>query len=271
VLRHVTTPDGVRLACDVAGEGPPLVMVHGAGSARWSFDLVRPHLEPHFTVWALDRRGRGDSEDGDGYSLKREFEDVEAVVRHAGPDATLFGHSYGGLVSAGAAVRLGRLPRLVLYEPPMGGVLADEAWIERYEAHLAAGERNAAVRAFMHDVGGYSREELDDMEGTPVWQARLEVAHTAPRELRAERDFVLDRLGLQTIAVPSLLLVGSESPDWARRSTDAFAAAIPQAEVRTLEGQGHGAAMSAPEQLAAELERLVPRVIESARDHDASA
>jgi pimeloyl-ACP methyl ester carboxylesterase len=271
VLRHVTTPDGVRLACDVAGEGPPLVMVHGAGSARWSFDLVRPHLEPHFTVWALDRRGRGDSEDGDGYSLKREFEDVEAVVRDAGPDATLFGHSYGGLVSAGAAVRLGRLPRLVLYEPPMGGVLADEAWIERYEAHLAAGERNAAVRAFMHDVGGYSREELDDMEGTPVWQARLEVAHTAPRELRAERDFVLDRLGLQTIAVPSLLLVGSESPDWARRSTDAFAAAIPQAEVRTLEGQGHGAAMSAPELLAAELERLVPRVIESARDHDASA
>jgi pimeloyl-ACP methyl ester carboxylesterase len=271
VLRHVTTPNGVRLACDVAGEGPPLVMVHGAGSARWSFDLVRPHLEPHFTVWALDRRGRGDSEDGDGYSLEREFEDVEAVVRDAGPDATLFGHSYGGLVSAGAAVRLGRLPRLVLYEPPMGGVLADEAWIERYEAHLAAGERKAAVRAFMHDVGGYSREELDDMEGTPVWQARLEVAHTAPRELRAERDFVLDRLGLQTIAVPSLLLVGSESPDWARRSTDAFAAAIPQAEVRTLEGQGHGAAMSAPELLAAELERLVPRVIESARDHDASA
>ena len=271
MLRHVTTPDGVRLACDVAGEGPPLVMVHGAGSARWSFDLVRPHLEPHFTVWALDRRGRGDSEDGDRYSLEREFEDVEAVVRDAGPDATLFGHSYGGLVSAGAAVRLGRLPRLVLYEPPMGGVLADEAWIERYEVHLAAGERNAAVRAFMHDVGGYSREELDDMEGTPVWQARLEVAHTAPRELRAERDFVLDRLGLQTIAVPSLLLVGSESPGWARRSTDAFAAAIPQAEVRTLEGQGHGAAMSAPEQLAAELERLVPRVIESARDRDASA
>jgi pimeloyl-ACP methyl ester carboxylesterase len=258
VLCHVTAPDGARLACDVAGQGPPLVMVHGAGSARWSFDLVRPHLESHFTVWALDRRGRGDSGDGDMYSLEREFEDVEAVVREAGADAYLFGHSYGGLVSAGAAVRLGRLPRLVLYEPPMGGVLADEGWIERYEAHLAAGERDAAVRLFMHDVGGYSHEELDEMEGTRFWQLRLEVAPTAPRELRAERDFTLDRLGLRGLAVPCLLLVGSESPDWARRSTEAFATAIEGAEVHTLEGEGHGAAIGAPELLGAELERLVP-------------
>ena len=160
---------------------------------------------------------------------------------------------------------------LVLYEPPMGGLLADETWIERYEAHIAAGERNAAVRVFMHDVGGYSHEELDEMEGTPLWQARLEVSPTAPRELRAEREFKLDGLGLQGLAVPCLLLVGSESPGWARRSTDAFAAAIQGAEVRTLEGQGHGATISAPELLAAELERLLPGVIESARDRDASA
>jgi pimeloyl-ACP methyl ester carboxylesterase len=245
-------------------------MVHGAGSGRWTFDLVRPHLERHFTVWALDRRGRGDSEDGDRYSLEREFEDVESVVREAGPDAYLFGHSYGGLVAAGAAVRLGRLPQLVLYEAPMGGVLADDAWIERYEASVAAGERGPAVRAFMHDIGGYTDEEIDAMEGTPVWQARLEVAPTAPRELRAERDFTLARLGLPELAAPCVLLVGSESPEWARRSTDAFAAATPDAEVRTLEGQGHGAAMSGPELLAGELERLVPRVIESARDRDAS-
>jgi pimeloyl-ACP methyl ester carboxylesterase len=275
VLRHVTAPDGVRLACDVAGEGKPLVMVHGAGSARWSFDLVRPHLEPHFTVWALDRRGRGDSEDGDVYSLEREFEDVEAVVREASagayPDAFLFGHSYGGLVAAGAAVRLGRLAGLVLYEPPMGGVLPDDAWTERYEARVAAGKRADAVRAFMHDVGGYSHEEIDDMEATPAWQARLEIAPTAPRELRAERDFTLEGLGLRELSVPCLLLVGSESPEWARRSTAAFAAAIRGAEVRTLEGHGHGATVSGPELLAAEVERLVPRVIESARDRDAPA
>jgi pimeloyl-ACP methyl ester carboxylesterase len=71
VLRRLTAPDGVELACEVAGHGPPLVMVHGAGSARWGFDLVRRPLERRFTIWALDRRGRGDSADGDGYALDR--------------------------------------------------------------------------------------------------------------------------------------------------------------------------------------------------------
>jgi pimeloyl-ACP methyl ester carboxylesterase len=265
VLRHVTAPDGVRIACDVAGEGPPLVMVHGAGSARWGFDLVRPHLEPRFTVWAVDRRGRGDSGDGDAYSLEREFEDVEAVVNEAGRnDTMLFGHSYGGLVSAGATVRLGRIRRLVLYEPPMGGVLADDDWIHRFEARLAAGESAAAVRAFLREVGGYTNEEIDVMEETPLWEARLAAAPTVPRELRAEQGFSLDSLA-PGFPVPCVMLVGSESPAWARRSTDAFAAAMPGTEVRTLEGHGHGAAVSGPELLAAELQRLIPRVIESRR------
>ena len=96
MLRHVTSPGGVSIACEVSGEGPPLVLVHGAGSARWSFDLVRPELESRFTVIAVDRRGRGDSSDGQGYEVEREFEDVAAVVRDAGEGALLVGHSYGG-------------------------------------------------------------------------------------------------------------------------------------------------------------------------------
>jgi pimeloyl-ACP methyl ester carboxylesterase len=257
LLRHVTAPDGVRLACEVAGDGPPLVMVHGAGSARWSFDLVRPHLEDRFTVWALDRRGRGDSGDGDGYDLEREFEDVVAVVRAAGPGAMLFGHSYGGLVSAGAAGRLDGLPRIALYEAPMGGVLADAAWTDTFEARVAAGESGAAVRAFMRDIGGYSDGEIDAIEGTPAWQARLDAAPTVPRELRAERAFSTDELGLERWELPCLLLVGSESPSWARRSTEAFAQAIRGALVHTLEGHGHGATLSGPELLAGELERFL--------------
>jgi pimeloyl-ACP methyl ester carboxylesterase len=49
------------------------------------------------------------------------------------------------------------------------------------------------------------------------------------------------------------MLVGSRSPAWARRSTEAYAAAIPNGEVHTLEGQGHGAATGAPELLASEI------------------
>ncbi|MEA2330931.1 MAG: hypothetical protein QOH58_1069 [Thermoleophilaceae bacterium] len=247
----------MRIASDVAGDGPPLVMVHGAGSSRVTFDLVRPHLEARFTVWAVDRRGRGDSDDGKPYELAQEFEDVAAVVRAAGPDALLYGHSYGALVAAGAATGLDGLPKLVLYEPPMGGVLVDEEWTQRFEASVNADGRSSAVREFMRDVGGYTDEQIDLMEGTPAWQARLEVSPTVPRELRAERALSIDSLALAAIAAPTLLLVGSESPPWARRSTEAFAAAIPGAEVRTLHGHGHGAATSGPELLAAEVERFL--------------
>jgi pimeloyl-ACP methyl ester carboxylesterase len=220
---------------------------------------VRPELERHFTVWALDRRGRGDSGDGDGYALEREFDDVAAVLAQAGPGALLFGHSYGGLVSAGTAARLPELPRLVLYEAPMGGVLGNDSWIDDYEARVEAGERASAVRDFLHLIGGYSQAEIDAMEGTPVWQARLEIAPTVPRELRAERATSTEELGLGALESPSLLLVGSESPEWARSSTAAFARAIPGVSVRTLDGHGHGAAVSGPELLAFELVRFLGR------------
>jgi pimeloyl-ACP methyl ester carboxylesterase len=182
---------------------------------------------------------------------------VAAVVREAGDGAALFGHSYGGLVSAGAAGLLEGLDRLVLYEPPMGGVLADEIWQERFEGHLAAGDPDAAVRLFLHDVGGYSHVEVDVMEDTPAWQQRLAAAPVVPRELRAERELSTGTLALDRLGLACLLLVGSESPAWARRSTEAFAAAIPGAEVRTLEGHGHGAAVSAPTLLPGELERFL--------------
>jgi pimeloyl-ACP methyl ester carboxylesterase len=252
LLRHVTSPDGVRIACQVEGAGTALVMVHGAGSARWTFDLVRPHLQDRFEVWTLDRRGRGDSDDADSYAIEREFDDVATVVREAGEGALLFGHSYGGLVAAGAAARLDGLPRLALYEAPMGGVLADEAWTARFEAHLEADEREAAMRDFMSDVGGYTDAEIEAMKGTPAWQARLAASPTVPRELRAEAAYAMDALRLGERG-PTLLLVGSESPDWAKRSTQAFASAIPDSEVRTLEGHGHGASVSGPDLLAAEL------------------
>jgi pimeloyl-ACP methyl ester carboxylesterase len=253
LLTEVTSPDGVRIACAVGGEGTPLVMVHGAGSGRWSFDLVRPHLEDAFTVWSIDRRGRGDSSDGDSYAIEHEFDDVVAVVREAGEGALLFGHSYGALVAAGAAARLDGLPRLALYEGPMGGVLADDGWTSRFEANLEVGQAEQAVRDFMSDIGGYTDAEIEAMQGTPAWRARVAAAPTVPRELHAEHGFAIDDLRLSGLAAPTLLLVGSESPSWAKRSTEAFAAVLPDSRVHVLEGHGHGASVSGPELLASEL------------------
>jgi pimeloyl-ACP methyl ester carboxylesterase len=259
VLRHVTSSNGVRIACEVSGEGPPVVLVHGAGSARWSFDAVRPLLEPSFTVIAIDRRGRGDSTDADEYHLRREYEDVATVVRDAGQGALLMGHSYGGLVAAGAAKLLDDLPRLALYEPPMGGVLADPATIDRWEHFTEDGHRDAVVREFLGQIGGYDEPAIDEMARTHLWAARKRVTPTLPRELRAELAHRLDPDALAAVTAPTLLLVGTESPDWATRSTEAYAEVLPNAEKRPLEGQGHGANVSAPELLAGELTRFLAK------------
>jgi pimeloyl-ACP methyl ester carboxylesterase len=249
----VDAPDGTRIACQVSGQGPPLVLVHGAGSGAWGFALLRPHLEARFTVWTPDRRGRGESGDAPGYELEREFADVAAVVRAAGEGAALVGHSYGGLVAAGAACELPGLPKLALYEPPMGGVLASRKRIQRWEGLIEAGERELVLREFLQEVGGYSRAEVEELAATPAWDLRKAVAPTLPRELRAELCHTLDRSALGRVTAPVLLLLGSESPAWAQRSTAAYAEAFPDVRVRPLDGHGHGAAMSGPELLAAEI------------------
>jgi pimeloyl-ACP methyl ester carboxylesterase len=245
----------VRIACEVSGEGPPLVLVHGAGSARWSFALVVPHLERRFTVIAIDRRGRGDSTDGDEYALEGEYRDVAAVVRDAGGDALLFGHSYGGLVAAGAALELD-LPRLALYEPAMGGGLSSPEQIERWERLIEEGDRDTPIREFLRDIAGNDEDAIDLLASTPLWERRRQVLPTVPRELRAELAHPFDGSLFADLAAPTLLLVGSESPDWAVRSVDAHLEAIPKAEKHVLEGHGHGANLTAPELLAAELERF---------------
>jgi pimeloyl-ACP methyl ester carboxylesterase len=255
VLRHVEAPDGVRIACEMSGSGPPLVVVHGAGSARWSFDMLRPHLEGRFTVIAIDRRGRGDSTDGPEYALERECDDVAAVVRDAGHGALLFGHSYGGLVAAGAAIQLD-LPGLALYEPAMGGGLATRDTIERWERLIEDGEHDAVTREFLREIAGYDDAAIDAMERTPLWEARREVVPTLPRELRAELAHSFDERALGKVEAPTLLLVGSQSPAWAVKSVEAHAEAIPRAETRVLEGHGHGANVTGPDLLAAEVARF---------------
>ncbi|MGH3113477.1 MAG: alpha/beta fold hydrolase, partial [Gaiellaceae bacterium] len=104
VLRHVSSADGTRIGYQRSGEGPPLVLVHGATGAHWSFRFLVPTLVDRFTVYALDRRGRGESGDRTEYAIEREFEDVAAVVDSLDESASVLGHSYGATVALGAAL-----------------------------------------------------------------------------------------------------------------------------------------------------------------------
>jgi pimeloyl-ACP methyl ester carboxylesterase len=80
----VTTEGGTPLAYWRSGEGPPLLLVHGTAADHNRWRPVLPALEERFTVYTVDRRGRGGSGDSDDYEIRREFEDVAAVADSLG-------------------------------------------------------------------------------------------------------------------------------------------------------------------------------------------
>jgi pimeloyl-ACP methyl ester carboxylesterase len=141
----------------------------------------------------------------------------------------------------------------------MGGGLATREAIDRWEQLMADGDRDTVIREFYRDVAGYDEAAIEELARSPIWEARRQIVPTVPRELRAELEHSFDRAALAELATPTLLLVGTESPDWALRSVAAYAEALPGSETRALEGQGHSANMTAPDLLASELRRFLEK------------
>lgn len=250
----VTSKDGTTIAAGKSGQGPPLVLVHGATADRTRWLSVLSYLEPHATCYALDRRGRGLSGDGPRYALEREAEDVAAVCDAIEGPVDLLGHSYGGLCAVEAASRTTNVRRLVLYEPAVPvGAAYPPGTVERLEALLARGDRDGAVRSMLRDVAGLSEAELAALRAHPSWQGRLAAAHTLPRELRVDATWRPDPARLARIASPTLLLVGGASPPMYREGAELLRKAIPNARIVTLPGQGHVAMNTAPEMFSREV------------------
>lgn len=253
-----TSSDGTKIGCHVTGRGTPLVLVHGttADHTRW-MPLVSS-LEQRFTIYALDRRGRGASGDAFAYSLDREVEDVAAVVEGIGGPVDLLGHSYGALISLEAAARLGNLAKLALYEPPIptAAPFVSPALTERLDTLIAEGAREAAVATFLSEGARLPAQDIAIMRSLPAWSARVAAAHTLPRELRASTEYRFDASRFAAVRVPTLLLLGGASPPPFRAALELVQAAIPHAELAVLPSQAHAAMDTAPDMFLRELLRF---------------
>jgi pimeloyl-ACP methyl ester carboxylesterase len=237
----VASKDGTPIAVWRSGDGPPLVLVHGTAADHNRWAPVLPALEEHFTVLAIDRRGRGRSGDAENYALEREFEDVAAVVGWAGDSVAVLGHSYGGVCALEAALRTDAIRRLVLYEPPMGFLASPPHVVARLEALLAAGERDELVAYFMQQVAGLPAEQVELMRSLPAWQGRVAGAHTIPREERASREYTFEPGRFAAVRIPTLVLQGGESPEAFGVAAEAIRAALPDCRIAVMPGQRHAA------------------------------
>ncbi|HJW36824.1 MAG TPA: alpha/beta hydrolase [Actinomycetes bacterium] len=260
-MTRVASRDGTEIAVWSSGQGPPLVLVHGAVADHTRWRPLLPFLEPHVTVHALDRRGRGASGDAPGYAIEREFEDVAAVVdavaAASGSATDLYGHSFGGLCAFGGATLTTGVGRLVLYEGwPPADVRARElpsGLDGRLDALLAEGNRDAVVETMFREVVLMPEAEIAALRAQPAWPARVAAAPTIVRELRAIPQMPFDPGQAARITVPTLLLTGSDSDDPFAADLGTVAAALPDARVGVLDGQRHVADILAPELFARHL------------------
>lgn len=106
-MQRIASPAGATVSCERYGSGPPLVLVHGGFSDHQSNSaFVGPLFEERFTVHAVARRGRGQTDATRSHSLEDEGRDVAAVVRAIGEPVFLLGHSYGAQVALAAAAEV---------------------------------------------------------------------------------------------------------------------------------------------------------------------
>jgi pimeloyl-ACP methyl ester carboxylesterase len=255
-IHRVISTDGTQIAYYTSGEGPPLLLVHGLLGDHTRWEALLPYLESHFTVHAMDRRGRGASGDAEDYAFEREFEDVAAVVNAvaemSGTTVNILGSSGGALYSLGAAMQTPNIRRLALFEPPPTDVaqLLPDGLLERLDSLLAVGDREGVLVTAYRAIVGLSDQEIEHLRAQPAWPNRVAAAHTVPRELRGPSENSFSWEQVKDITAPTLVLVGSETPRPYRDSAEVVSTTLPNAELSILEGQGHGAEMFTPKLVA---------------------
>jgi epoxide hydrolase 4 len=126
--------DGVELHVAVAGDGPPVVLLHGFPENWWSWHhQFDPLVRAGFSVWAPDLRGYNLSDKPaarEAYHLRHLVADVAAIVRATGYlRAHIGGHDWGGVVAWIFADRHPDLvDKLVIFNAPHPKIYFEKVW-----------------------------------------------------------------------------------------------------------------------------------------------
>jgi pimeloyl-ACP methyl ester carboxylesterase len=245
VPQFAASKDGTRIAYQIVGHGPVVILILGALNSRKSGASLAKLLASRFTVVSYDRRGRGDSTDTPPYSPTREVEDVEALAGAVGGPVCLYGHSSGGAIALQSTIKLrGQVRRIAVYEVPYSVDIkarkAAEEYYRELEKLLASGRNGDAVALFIKFVG-VSDKQLKAIKRMPMWRGLERMASTLAYDSEVlGQGHSLPAPLLSRIAVPTLVMHGGAGAPSMRNAAQAIRGAIPKAQLRTLAGQTHG-------------------------------
>ena len=241
----IAAVNGIEIYYELGGDGPPLLFFNGSGTTLATTGPMIDPFRTRFEVLAFDQRGLGRTTIPTGrYEMADYAADAAALLDHVGWDrCRAVGISFGGMVAQEFAVTCPeRVERLALVCTSPGGDFAS------YPLHEMAGKSEEELLA----LGA----TLLDTRFTPAWladhpgDARLvtlmagrggtrtaEQERGATEQLEARRHHdVTDRLG--AISCPTLVACGRYDGIAPQSNSEAIAARIPDAELRTYEG-GH--------------------------------
>ncbi|MEU8518013.1 alpha/beta hydrolase [Streptomyces sp. NBC_01216] len=255
--------NGVELFYEVTGEGEPLILVHGSWNDHRSWQpAVDAGLGSSFRVIRYDRRGHGRSTDTEGQGTRRRDEDdlAELIERLGDGSAHVAAGSFGASVTLGLATRRPELlRRVVVHEPPLVGIVADDpdtlaemqpmmTSVDAVMDHLRRGEYEQGARLFVEEVtlGPGMWDQLPE-------HLRASFVTHAGTWLDEQTDpgwADLDLDGLSACAAPVLLSGGGTSPRWCSVVLERLAAALPQARRHLFEGAGHVPHVTHPQEYA---------------------
>lgn len=241
----LTSRDGTVIGYQSIGQGPGIILIHGALNDSRDLSKLARELSDSFTVHIIDRRGRGLSgPQGMEYSINKECEDIHAIQQVTGA-TYVFGHSYGGLVALETARMFQSFTKIALYEPGVstGSLPTDWDWILQYEKAL---NRKNYREAFTSFVRGAGHSPLTRM---PNWYAKLvlrmvirgdhwiKIKELLPENLSEHKE--VQRLeatykNYQTINANILLVSGEKSPETIHQMIQILSQTIPQTQTLIL-------------------------------------
>ena len=265
----VRSAEGTTIACDVTGRGPALVVVHGSLRAARHYRALAAALADDFTVYVMDRRGRGGSgPQGTEYGIDRECDDLVAVLAHTNANL-VFGHSFGGLVALETMLRRPSTPitRLAVYEPSVSinGAISNE-WLPELDLAVADGRTadgltsiicGLELAATLKDVPQHMRPRLVKVAMRDHLMADMaDLLPTVHAEVVTSTGLDSDGAKYAGVATDTLLMAGERGPEYLRDVVAALADVMPHARPAILPRLTHNAPdLDSPAAVAAELRR----------------
>jgi 3-oxoadipate enol-lactonase len=248
VSESVTLPSGRTTLYETSGTGTPLVLIHGAESARGQFDDFMPALAPGIRAISYDQRDTAPDDVGnEQYDIGLLADDLAEFLTALGvPAAHVLGTSFGGAVAQHFALRHPERVRSLTLAATFASAAPLTAFAARttgktpQEMAVVMGESGVSPQAAAADTGLPGRLQAALVVRAPAQQARRRhalLAHDVESRLAA-------------ITAPTLVVHGTDDPIVPFSSAETIAALIPGAALVPLEGGRHAVSLEFRDRLA---------------------